>query len=143
MGKFFSARVLYMQFYYKIDASFFEIGLKLQWEQEIFSSPHPSRLALGPTSLLCSVSWVKQLASNVDNPPPSSKEVMSEKTYNCTLPLCQSWHPMGIIWPYFFWILVTHHMRYIRLGYRRIREDAGKGCWDGAGTKLEFIVFCL
>ena len=40
-----------------------------------------------------------------------------------------------------FWVLVTHHMRYIRLGYRRIGEDAGKGCLGGADTKPEFIIF--
>jgi hypothetical protein len=32
-------------------------------------------------------------------------------------------------------------MRYIRLGIRRIGEDAGKGFSDCAGTKLEFITF--
>jgi len=97
MGKLFSARVLCTQFYFKIDASFYDFGLKLQWEQEIFSSPHPSILALDPTSLQHSVSWVKQLRSSVDNPPLSNNEVKNEKTYTCTLFPCQSWPLMGII----------------------------------------------
>ena len=66
----------------------------------LFSTP--IQTGLGPTSLLCIVSWVKQLGSSVDNPPPSGDEIKNEKTYNCTFPLCQSWPVMGITRPYFF-----------------------------------------
>ena len=61
---------------YRLDG----LGFELQWEQETFFSPQPSRLVLGPPSLLYNGNWgsflvVKQSGQGNVHPPPSSAEV--------------------------------------------------------------------